>query len=303
MNSLAELVRPTAYRLNLSTLPLHAHHVAAAYVLYETLFRVVSPALSPRLFPRTYARLSERDRVDWHAHVVSMAQCLLINSLALAIAFGDPDWAAAGRDWRSRLWAYSPAVGRLQGFVAGYFVWDAAASAAHLDVLGVGSLVHAVSALGITLLGFRPFANYYGVPFILYEVSTPFLNMHWFLERAGRSGGTLALANGVALVVSFAACRLVWGGYMSMRIYADLWAAWRARGALAAGCAGFFSKTRLLALVDTPLACRVLPSWLAASYVAANSTLTVLNFYWFGQMMTVAWERLGPKSKPVEKKD
>jgi hypothetical protein len=103
--------------------------------------------------------------------------------------------------------------------------------------------------------------------------------------------------------VSFAACRLVWGGYMSMRIYADLWAAWRAGGALAAGCAGFFSKTRLLALVDTPLACRVLPSWLAASYVAANSTLTVLNFYWFGQMMTVAWERLGPKSKPVEKKD
>src|SRR6202012_5275935 len=162
---------------------------------------------------------------------------------------------------------------------------------------GVGSLVHAVAALGITLLGFRPFANYYGVPFILYEVSTPFLNMHWFLERAGSSDRTLALATGVPLVPSFAACRIVWGCYMSVRIYADLWAAWRAPGALAAGCAGFFSKTGLLALVDPPLACRVLPPWLAASYVAANTTLTALNFYWFGQMISVAWERLGPKAK------
>lgn len=42
----------------------------------------------------------------------------------------------------------------VQGFAAGYFLWDVLVSATHLDVMGVSSLVHAVSALAVTCIGF-----------------------------------------------------------------------------------------------------------------------------------------------------
>jgi hypothetical protein len=34
----------------------------------------------------------------------------------------------------------------------------------------------------------HPFANYYGLNFILYEISTPFLNIHWFFDKLNMTG-------------------------------------------------------------------------------------------------------------------
>ncbi len=53
-----------------------------------------------------------------------------------------------------RVFGYTGAMGAVQGFAAGYFVWDLWVSIIHLDVLGVGSLAHAASALLITMFGF-----------------------------------------------------------------------------------------------------------------------------------------------------
>jgi hypothetical protein len=45
-------------------------------------------------------------------------------------------------------------AGRVQAFAAGYFLWDLVISLRYLRVLGLGSLVHAVSALLVTAMGF-----------------------------------------------------------------------------------------------------------------------------------------------------
>lgn len=42
----------------------------------------------------------------------------------------------------------------IQGFAAGYFLWDFCVSAMHVDVFGWGMLAHAVSALIVFSLGF-----------------------------------------------------------------------------------------------------------------------------------------------------
>ena len=57
-------------------------------------------------------------------------------------------------DAMDRLWAYSPMAGRVQAFAAGYFLWDLLVSLRHLRILGLGSLVHALSALLVTIIGF-----------------------------------------------------------------------------------------------------------------------------------------------------
>jgi hypothetical protein len=106
------------------------------------------------LFPRSYARLDRRGRINWNVHVVSMVQALLINGMALSVMFGDPERARAQADWRERLWGYTPRIGLVQGFTAGYFLWDLVVSVEHFDILGASSLVHAVATLGVTMLGF-----------------------------------------------------------------------------------------------------------------------------------------------------
>jgi hypothetical protein len=126
---------------------------------------------------------------------------------------------------------------------------------------------------------------------VLYELSTPFLNIHWFMDKLGMTGARAQLVNGILLLVTFAGCRLVWGVYQSALIYSDVWHAWHATTPFASRCAAFFSKTRLNALVNVPLDCRVLPTWLGVLYVGANTLLTLLNFFWYSKMIAAVTKR------------
>src|SRR5271170_6240784 len=69
----------------------------------------------------------------------------------------------------------------------------------------------------------RPFVNYYGCTFILYELSSPFLNFHWFFDKLDMTGSRAQLYNGLVLLFTFFCCRLVWGTYQSVRVYQDIW--------------------------------------------------------------------------------
>lgn len=60
---------------------------------------------------------------------------------------------------------------------------------------------------------------------MLYELSTPFLNVHWFCDKLGMTGSKLQLYNGIALLVTFFGCRIVWGTYQSIMIYSDIYRA------------------------------------------------------------------------------
>jgi hypothetical protein len=165
-SALAHLIRPVADKLELSTLPFHIHHILGAFLLYEGLFLLVSPALSNTvLFPKTYKRLDRRSRINWDCHVVSMVQSLVINAMAIHVLLYDaerqkavPSLADPHANWRERLWGYSAGAGRVQSFATGYFLWDLAASIEYFDILGASSVIHAVAALGITCLGYVGFA-------------------------------------------------------------------------------------------------------------------------------------------------
>lgn len=268
---LFHITKPLATAVGLTTLPRHVHEVAIAYSVYTFLFTVVSPSISSR-FP-SYRRLPKRSQVDWNVRVVSTIQSTFITACALYILSIDRRRSAL--NWYERIWGYDGASGMVQGLAAGYFLWDLQVSAVHLDVLGVGSLVHAISALLVTGIGFRPFVNYYGLNFILYEASTPFLNGHWFFDKLQMTGSSAQLYNGIVLIGTFFCARLAWGTYQSIRVYQDLWKAWTYAGSNA-----------------TPL-----PFWLAVMFAGSNSALCVLNYYWFGKMVTAVRSRFTTPEK------
>ena len=56
--------------------------------------------------------------------------------------------------WEERVWGYTGAGGMIQGFAAGYFLWDLIMCAGNVAVFGWGLLAHAVAALVVFSLGF-----------------------------------------------------------------------------------------------------------------------------------------------------
>jgi hypothetical protein len=136
--------------------------------------------------------------------------------------------------------------------------------------------------------------------FILYEISTPFLNIHWFFDKLNMTGSRMQLYNGIALLTTFFGCRVIWGNYQSIRIYSDVWTALHTPG---------FSQTRkhnfIFAYRNIPgsgsdykdsSGGMGLPMWLVFTYLGSNTILNFLNMYWFANMVQALRKRFQPQS-------
>jgi hypothetical protein len=148
--------------------------------------------------------------------------------------------------------------------------------------------------------------NYYATTFVLYELSSPFLNIHWFCDKLQWTGGTLQLVNGVILLITFAACRLVYGSYASYSLWSDIFTMVRAARAAPNTPPLAFSTFALEAATSfnnpveaiqvlkfAPLTPHV-PAWLWIANLASNLTLNILNWYWYSQMISAIRKRFPP---------
>lgn len=121
-----------------------------------------------------------------------------------------------------RLFGYSRVLARQAAFTVGYFLWDLWVCLFDFANYGTAFLVHAVVCLTSFCLGLTPIMLGYVPIFLMYEGSTVFLNAHWLLEKTG-APKLVMLVNDLLLMLSFFGIRLVWGGWWSMRIVADLY--------------------------------------------------------------------------------
>ncbi|TGJ78113.1 hypothetical protein E0Z10_g10652 [Xylaria hypoxylon] len=295
--ALSAAVQPWADYFNLPTLPLHIHEIVIIAAFYEFIRSVVSPVLSNRLFPAQYNALSKSKKLNWDVHVVSLVQSTTINALALWVMYVDEE--RKQMDWQERLWGYSGGAAMIQALAAGYFLWDFFVTAANVNVFGLGMLAHAISALLVYSFGFGPFLNYYSCVFILWELSSPFLNIHWFFDKLGMTGSRAQLYNGLVLIATFFSCRLVWGTYQSVLVYRDLLAGIK-QGPDVLSADKISLPLRYAESMQFVTPSTGLPIWLAAIYVGSNLTLNSLNFYWFFKMIDAVRKRFDPKAQSKE---
>ena len=149
---LQNLIKAPAAVLGFTTLHLHIHELLLATITYHFICTVVSPILSSRLFPKIYSKLPPRTKLNWDVHVVSLSQSAFINCAALWVMWADDERKHMG--WEERLWGYSGAGGMIQGFAAGYFLWDLGVCFRYRSVFGLGLLAHAIAALVVFSFGF-----------------------------------------------------------------------------------------------------------------------------------------------------
>ncbi|GLA29419.1 hypothetical protein AnigIFM63604_003849 [Aspergillus niger] len=312
---LRDFVEPWALHYNVPALTEHAHEVIIAFAGYLFIHFILSPVLSPVLFPNHYPKLKPRTKLNWDVHVVSLVQSTFINGMALWVMFADEDRASMNAS--ERIYGYTGACGLVSAFAAGYFVYDLIVSTIYVKLFGIGMLFHGISALWVFSFGFRPFVNFYSPVFILYELSSPFLNIHWFLDKVNMTGSNLQWYNGMMLLFTFFSCRLLWGTYQSVAVYRDMWYAlkqtWDAtaaatplepvditsqvfqvRGGSGSEMAKYASFTA-----------GGVPTWLVLTYVISNVVLNFLNYFWFSKMVETVLKRFrgpaeksGPAGKP-----
>ena len=337
---LRSAVEPWALWINLPSIPDHIHEVIFAFALYQFIHSFLSPWLSPILFPRSYPNFNRRTKLNWDVHVVSLVQSTLINSFALWVMFTDQERKEMGSG--ERVFGYTGACGLIQALATGYFVYDMIVSTVHFDIFGLGMLFHGFSALWVFGLGFvstplpsttllffpfemeeilmaisqRPFLNFYTPVFILYELSSPFLNIHWFLDKVNMTGGKAQWYNGMLLLFVFFSCRLVWGTWQSVHVYIDMWKAlsqtWSASAVSSLDPVNinaqvFQTRDGALCIDETCARANAevskyshytaggVPTWLVVTYIVSNLILNSLNYYWFSKMIETVLKRFrGP---------
>ncbi|RHZ61948.1 TLC domain-containing protein [Aspergillus thermomutatus] len=319
---LRDLVEPWAVHLNIPAVTDHVHEIIAAFAVYQFIHSYLSPWLSPRLFPRHYPNLNKRTKLNWDVHVVSLIQSVLINAVALWVIFTDNERKSMST--AERVYGYSGACALISALAAGYFIYDLYVSTVYVKIFGIGMLFHAVSALWVFSFGFRPFLHFYSPVFILYELSSPFLNIHWFLDKVNMTGSKLQLYNGILLLVVFFCCRLIWGTWQSALVYRDMWYAlkqvWSASESAALNpvdiTADVFqirdgslcvneacAKAQAEISKFSKYTARGVPTWLVVTYVVSNLVLNGLNYYWFTKMIDAVVKRFrapAPEGKTKE---
>ncbi|KAJ2899182.1 hypothetical protein IWW38_001076 [Coemansia aciculifera] len=99
----------------------------------------------------------------------------------------------------------------------------------------------------------------------MFEASTIFLNMNWWMDKLGMTGSRIQLYNACTLLFLYLAVRLLFGVYMSFKLFADL----SANGA------------------DMPVGLRYF-------YRVANASIILLSYYWFYLMIAAVRKRFSP---------
>lgn len=185
----------------------------ASGLLCYSAFRV-SPHLSPQLTGR-YHKLSPRDRIDWDSRFASTLHALAITSFAAYIFFAtdtyDDDTKNPELAGQPILLRCTPVSQAALGVSLGYFVLDISLMVKHYPWMGGPEmLAHHIAAFAsvYTSLSLGQ-AHIYTLIMLATEVTTPFVNARWILDKLQWRGTKTYTVNGVCLAVSWLLVRIL----------------------------------------------------------------------------------------------
>ncbi|KAF8590090.1 DUF887-domain-containing protein [Ramaria rubella] len=243
---------PLSHYLGLPRLPAHFSTILLSFLTFHFI-QWTSPIFFKWWSPEHYGKASKRVKQGWAVRACSMVHAVIVVVLAYrCVSLPELD--------KDKVWGTHPLEGEMEAFACG-FLWDAMEeSFVHFQDLGFA--LHGILCLMGLCLTFRPLFAYTSVRFLFMEISTPFLNIHWFLDKTGRTGTTLQLVNGVALMSVFFLARICYGTVMAYTFMTSLY---KARAAV--------------------------PPVLSLIYAFGTLSLQVLNVVWYVRMLAALRKR------------
>ncbi|CAI1523126.1 hypothetical protein SEUBUCD646_0J03080 [Saccharomyces eubayanus] len=199
----------------------HLHEIIFSFIFYQFAFSVVAPFLNRVIFRKHYTTIHDPLlKVDFDVHTVSMIQAAITNTVLLPTL-------ATPMHYNVVTYAdsYSSMVSSLS---VGYFLWDLTMCMRHFKLYGLEFTGHALGSTYVFLLSLRPFCQPFIGRFLIYEASTPFVNMNWFIVQCNaKSKNSIPLwfnvVNGFLLMAVFFLVRICWGTLASALLFKQMW--------------------------------------------------------------------------------
>lgn len=227
----------------------NAPHVVSALpavFIVAVLYWIIYFASKPLCFflaPSYFRSLEAKHHVEAYIRIPSWVNCAVVVSASLYELFLNPVLT------QNRVFGSTFASRSLMIAAAGYFFFDLTFCAYKWQ--GPGFTFHAIVCVTVYTLALLPFVQFYGCVFLLFEISTIFLNAAWYARYVFKVPASSLVANAINIffAFSFFVVRIVFGNYQSYRFYQDMW---------------------------------VLPSWMWLHYLFmfVNVSLQSLNHYW-----------------------
>ncbi|KAJ9088902.1 hypothetical protein DSO57_1018299 [Entomophthora muscae] len=219
--------------LGLTKIENHINVIALSIVSFHAVY-LLGGLISRYWFENVYEDLSAKEKIVWRVKIVSFVHAVAISILAYPLLF-DPHLM------KNKVFGYTTYSGDVYAVTCGYFVWDIV----YVLVQGqhMSFLLHGIACLAVFLYSYTPFLNYYGSAFLMFELSTPFLNLVYFMvttihgfgfefasvfisnlflqDKCSYSKTLLFKLNGIVLLLVFFLVRIVFGLYMSVKTFGN----------------------------------------------------------------------------------
>ncbi|ODV87934.1 hypothetical protein CANARDRAFT_5242 [[Candida] arabinofermentans NRRL YB-2248] len=239
-------------------------------LVYHSIYTV---SKIPVYFSKTLQNVlkGDKSKIDFCMRITSFIQATVICALGLPLYNND-------HLNKHRVFATTPYSEFYICLALSYFIWDALMSFYYLRLFGLGFLIHGiVSALVFFSASYASMIHYYSPLFLLFEISTPFLNIRWFgLKFKDVIPEWFQLLNNIILILIFFFIRICWGWYQVFWLAVDLWE--------------HKHDDRFV-------------GWVATIILSCNFVLDILNVFWFSKMMTVAITTIRQMIGKAEKND
>ncbi|KAL6197013.1 hypothetical protein ACLB2K_032626 [Fragaria x ananassa] len=169
---------------------------------------------------KSYASLTKIQRIEWNSRGISSIHALFITVLSLYFVFWSDlfsDQQLAGLvTFRS-----SPLSVFGLGVSVGYFCADLGMLLWLYPSLGGMEYVlhHSLAGIAVAYSMFSGEGQLYTYMILISEITTPEINMRWYLDTAGMKRSSAYLINGIVIFFSWLGARILLFGYMFYHVY------------------------------------------------------------------------------------
>ncbi|KAK6264396.1 hypothetical protein QUC31_012546 [Theobroma cacao] len=176
--------------------------------------------LISNFYIKTYPSLTKIQRVEWNNRGISTIHAIFVSALSLYFVF----WSDLFSDQQLAglvVFRSSPLSTFGLGVSVGYFLLDLGMILWLYPSLGGMEYVihHSLSGIAVAYAMFTGEAQLYTYMVLISEVTTPEINMRWYLDTAGMKRSSAYLINGVVIFFAWLIARVLLFGYMFYHVY------------------------------------------------------------------------------------
>ncbi|KAI4312504.1 hypothetical protein MLD38_037311 [Melastoma candidum] len=168
---------------------------------------------------KCYSGLTKIQRTEWNNRGMSTIHAIFITALSVYFVF----WSNLFSDQGVGLMTFrSSALSTFTlGVSVGYFLSDLAVICWFYPSLGGMEYVihHSLSGIAVAYSMLSGEGQLYTFMVLISEVTTPEINMRWFLETAGMKKSLAYLINGVLILLAWLVARILLFGYLFYHVY------------------------------------------------------------------------------------